>query len=198
MKGKLMNKMATCLIAGVIVAAAAAGCSVTVNDNDGGTSATGGTGGTGATGGTGGTGGTAGTGGSSGSGGASGSGGSGGAVDAGSDTPAVTCNGNPNDKCAYCAFTKCQMDHCACNAIMSCRVPMLAFYTCASAPNAKIDECAVTFAVNANPDASADGGGGRLAADLAECMVDNCDNTCLGLEAGTLRRDPSWKALIGR
>ena len=195
MKGKPMNKIVTCLIAGVIVASAAAGCSVTVTDNDGGAGATGGTGGTGGS--TGGSGGTAGSGGSSGSGGTAGSGGSGGSgtADAATDTPGVMCTGNPNDKCGYCAFTKCEALHCQCNALSTCRTPMLAFYNCASMTGAKIEDCAVTFAVNAN----VDGSGGLLASDLGECMIDNCANTCLGLDAGTLRQDPthSWKLRLG-
>jgi hypothetical protein len=196
MKGKPMNKIATWLAAGVIVATAVAGCSVTVNDGDGGTGAgaTGGTGGTGATGGSGGTtGGTAGTtGGSSGSGGTAGSGGS--TADAGSDAPTVTCTGNPNARCSYCGFMKCQMEHCACNAVTTCKTAMDAFYTCAQAPNANFDDCAATFVVNANPDGST----GGLANELATCMDTSCVDTCAGREAGTSNRDltQSWKLRV--
>jgi hypothetical protein len=199
MKGNPMKKIATWLAAGVIVAAAALGCSVTVTEGDGGAGATGGTGGTGATGGTGGaagTGGTAGTGGASGSSGAAGAtGGTGGTVDAGSDAPVVMCTTNPNDHaCNRCAFNKCLNFHCACNAVSTCRSPMLQFYTCAAMPNAKIEDCAVTFVVNANPD----GSGAGLAADLAECTVDECTDTCAGREAGTSPRSAhAWKAALG-
>jgi hypothetical protein len=195
MKGKPMKKIATWFAAGVIVATAAAGCSVTVTDNDGGTGATGGTGGTGATGGSGGTGGaTGGTGGASGSGGTAGTGGSGGTVDAGSDAPTVMCTGNPNARCSYCGFTKCQMAHCACNAVASCKTAMDAFYTCAQAPNANFDDCAGTFVINANPD----GSGAGLANDLAECMDTSCVDTCAGREAGTSNRNlnQSWKLRV--
>ena len=203
MKGKLMNKIATWLAAGVIVATAAA-CSVTVNPDDGGagSGATGGTGGSGATGGsggsggsTGGSGGTAGTGGASGGGGSAGTagaGGSGGSIDAGSD--ANVCS-TPTDRCGACAYSKCMALHCECNGISTCRSPMIQFYMCASNPANKIDECAGTFAINAN----VDGSGGKLAGDLGECMIDNCDNTCLGLDAGTLQKDPThaWRLRLG-
>jgi hypothetical protein len=71
---------------------------------------------------------------------------------------------------------------------------MLQFYTCAAMPNANIDDCAVTFVVNAN----VDGGGGGLAADLAECMVDDCADTCAGRDSGTRTRGVhAWKAAVG-
>jgi len=192
-----MKKIATLLAAGVIVATAAAGCSVSVTEGDGGTSTTSNTGGSGGSGGS--TGGSAGTGGTSGTGGTAGTGGSGGGTaDAASDTPVVTCTYNPNSdgRCFGCAYNKCQMEHCACNAVSSCKTPMLAFYQCAMMPNADFDTCATTFLVNANPD----GSGAGLANDLASCMDSNCIDTCAGREAGTLQRDPSrsWKALLGR
>jgi hypothetical protein len=99
----------------------------------------------------------------------------------------MTCTGNPNTdgKCSYCGFSKCAADHCACNAITSCRTPMVAFYTCMAMPNANSVNCASTFIVNANPDSS----GGALANDLAECVLDECEDTCQGRDASTLRRD---------
>ena len=196
MKGRPMKKIATWLAAGAIVATAAAGCSVEVTNGDGGTP----TGTTGGAGGTGATGGAAGTGGSSGSGGAAGTtGGTGGGTeDAGSDAPVLMCTHNPNadGRCHGCAFMKCNTEHCACNAASTCRTPMLAFYQCASMPNADFDGCATTFAINANPD----GAGGLLAGDLAECMDTTCVDTCAGREAGTRNRDltRSWRVLLGR
>ncbi|HMI83713.1 MAG TPA: hypothetical protein VK550_06430 [Polyangiaceae bacterium] len=191
-----MKKIATWLAAGVIVASAAA-CSVEVTN---GPTAAGGAGGTGGTGGTGGsTGGASGTSGASGSAGTAGTtGGSGGTEDASSDVPVVTCTSNPNTdgKCGYCGFTQCQEFHCACSALSTCRTPMLQFYACSSMPNAKIDECATPFVINANVDSS----GGELAGDLSECMIDKCADTCLGLDAGTLSRNliESWKASVRR
>ena len=189
-----MKKIATWLTLGAIVAAAAA-CSVSVTEGDGGT-ATGGSGGSGgSTGGSGGTGGTAGaTGGTAGSAGTTG--GSGGTADAGSDTPVVTCTHNPNvdGRCHGCAFMKCSMEHCACNAVSSCKTPMLAFYACLSAPNADEVGCATTFATNAN----VDGSGGGLANDLATCMLSDCSDTCAGRDAGVrnVNLAEAWKASL--
>jgi hypothetical protein len=192
-----MKKIATWLTAGVIVATAAAGCSVTVTDSDGGTNSTGATGGTGGTGGTAGTGGT--TGGTAGTGGSSGAtGGTGGTADAANDTPVITCTHNPNSdgRCHGCGFSKCNTEHCACNAVSTCKTPMLAFYQCAMMPNANFDDCATTFIVAANPDSS----GGDLANDLAGCMDTTCVDTCAGREAGTSNRDmtQSWRVRLGR
>jgi hypothetical protein len=173
-----MKNIRTWLTLGALVAAAAAGCSVSVVDGDGGAGASGGSGGTGGTGGS--TGGAAGTtGGTAGS--AAGTAGSSGAAGAGDDAGGVQCTSNPNtdSTCTKCGFNQCQLEHCACNAVSTCRTPMAAFYTCAAMPNAMIDACAVTFATNAN----VDGSGGLLASDLAECIIDKCENTCQGRDA---------------
>jgi hypothetical protein len=193
MKGKPMKKIATLLAAGVIVAVAAVGCSVEVTEGDGGT-ASGGTGGT-STGGTGGTGGTAGaggTGGSSGSGGTAGTTVDGGGGTGGSDSGAPMCVTMQTDPvCNKCAFSKCQTEHCACNAASTCRGPMATFYMCLSMPNADSVTCATTFTVNANVD-----GGGGLANDLATCMLDECDNTCAGRDASNRNLSRAFKSAL--
>ena len=177
-----MKTIVTWLAAGV-VAAAAAGCSVEVTEGDGGT-ATGGAGGSGATGGTGG-GGTGGTGGvdagpdgSSGSAGTAGSAGSGGS--SGDGGGMVMCSSNPNDPaCTRCAFNNCMMEACACGADSICLPAMIRFNTCIGRPMANLDDCATTFAIEANVD-----GGGGLANDLASCMDSNCFDTCQSTDAG--------------
>jgi len=183
----------------MIVASAAAGCSVSVTEGDGG--ATGGTGGTGgSTGGSGGSGGTGGTAGAAGAGGSSGSGGAGGTTDGGGGSAGsgggTTCNSNPNldGRCHTCAFNRCNMEHCACNAVTTCRTPMLAFYSCASAPNADFDMCALQFVTNANPDAM----GGGLANDLGACIDTECVGICAGMDASARNKNgpQSWKAAI--
>ena len=174
--------------AGVIAASGATGCSVTVTDSDAG--ATGGSGGTGATGGsggasggvTGGTAGTAGTGGTAGSAGTAGTGGTAGS-DGGSGPMCIKMQTDPN--CTKCGFDKCQQDHCACNANAACRGAMTAFYTCMAMPGANSIGCAQTFATNANSDT----GSATLANDLATCVIDDCEDTCQGRDASTLRRD---------
>jgi len=167
---------------------------VTVTEGDGGTTtgATGGTGGS--TGGSGGTGGTGGSGGTAGTGGSSGSGGTAGTTDGGGGTGGGTmCVSNPNTdgRCHTCAFNKCNTEHCVCNAVSTCRTPMLTFYMCISAPNADFVGCATTFAKDANVD-----GGGGLANDIATCIDTECQNTCAGLDASARNRSQALKAAL--
>ncbi|MET0595926.1 MAG: hypothetical protein ABW133_24715 [Polyangiaceae bacterium] len=197
-----MKTMATWFTAAVMVAAVVQGCSVTVNDPDGGIGGSGGSGGS--TGGAGGTGGAAGsaagTGGTGGASGAAGSAGTGGSTsDAGGDgNTGGTCpQNNPNDAaCTKCGYTKCVMTFCACNAVTSCRTPMLTFLDCASRTGADFEACASTFIINANPDSS----GGGLANDLGECMLDECIDTCEGREASarTAEEKARIRALFNR
>jgi hypothetical protein len=138
--------------------------------------------------------GTAGTGGASGSGGTAGTTTDGGGGAAGSGG-GVMCVTNPNDPvCDKCAFNRCLMEHCACNAIAGCRTPMLAFYTCISRPNADVLTCGTTFVTNAN---AVDGGAG-LANELGTCMIDECEGICQGLDASTrsATRSQSLKAAV--
>jgi hypothetical protein len=89
---------------------------------------------------------------------------------------------NPNHPvCQRCAYMKCEMEYCACDALTACRTAMLAFVECAARPGADFGACASTFITNANPDSS----GGGQANDLATCMVDDCIDTCEGREAST-------------
>ena len=192
-----MKTMATWFTAAVMVAAVVQGCSVTVNDPDGGIGGSGGSGGS--TGGTGGTGGAAGS--AAGTGGTSGAAGTGGGTsDAGPDGDGgsgVACSSNPNDPaCTKCGYTKCMTDYCACNGVTSCRSPMLAFLDCASKTGADFEACATTFIVNSNPDSS----GGGLANDLATCMLDECIDTCEGREASarTAEEKARLRALFSR
>jgi hypothetical protein len=184
--------------AGVIVATAATGCTVEATST-GGTAGTGGTGGSGgSTGGSGGsTGGTGGddggtTGGTAGTGGAAGTGGT-----AGNDGGGVSCTNNPNTDpvCNTCSFKQCNTEHCACNAVSTCRGPMMAFYMCVSMPANDPVSCATTFATNAN----VDGSGAGLANDLAGCLLDKCTDTCQGKDASTLNRNLSqaFRAAVG-
>jgi len=180
MKGKPMKKTTTWLASAMIVAAAAAGCSVTVTEGDGGT--TGGSGGTGgSTGGSGGTGGTTGgTAGTGGSGGTAGAPTDGGGGTGGGDAGMPMCTTNPNDPvCVRCGFNNCMDEACACAAHPQCRAAMTTFNNCIGAPNADLEACAVTFIVNANVD-----GGGSYANPLATCMADKCFDTCQMSDAG--------------
>lgn len=194
MKGKPMKTIATWFTAALIVAAAAAGCSVEVSGGDGGT--TGGSGGTGGTGGTGGGGtGGGGTGGGTDAGGSGGTGGSTGSdasVDGDGSTGTVCPSTNPNDSaCQKCGYTKCVMEYCACNGATSCRTAMTPFLECAARPGADFGTCALTFVTNANPMDAASGGQANV---FASCMDDECIDTCEGRDSSA--RTPEEKARL--
>jgi len=57
---------------------------------------------------------------------------------------------------------------------------MVAYWTCISMPNANLDSCAGTFAINSN---GGDMTGASKANELAGCMAD-CENRCKGGDAG--------------